>query len=243
MARGRMISKTLGSSRRFQAVKEHASSPEFSVFCQLLFVLIVSHADDFGRLEGDAFTIKHRVFPVSDRTEGDFASALSALHKAGLIVWYQVQGKHVVEVVNFSEHQMGLHKKTQSKFPDPPRLPGKKRRLSRRTAQADSTPERSDAVTVRAREMVEQYRVQYQEERNKPYLQHRVQEEKDYDAAKQLVIAYQDDDITRIVTQYLRLPNDHPRLKFLKGGQRTIPTLLTQAGEIAETLDIQGVVA
>ena len=77
----------------------------------------------------------------------------------------------------------------------------------------------------------------------KRQLQHRVQEEKDYDAAKQLVIAYQDDDITRIVTQYLRLPNDHPRLKFLKGGQRTIPTLLTQAGEIAETLDIQGVVA
>jgi hypothetical protein len=238
MARGRMISKTLGSSRRFQAVAEKAPTPEMGAFCQVLFVLIVSHADDFGRLEGDAFTIKHRVFPVSPHSESEFASALKVLHASELILWYSVQGKHIVEVSNFSEHQSGLHKKTTSRFPDPPR---QKRSSGRRKQQTPSVG--GDTVTVRAREMVESYKVQYQAERHKPYLQHRVQEEKDLDAATQLVMAYQDDDIARIVTQYLRLPNDHSKLKFLKGGQRTIPTLLTQAGEIAETLDIQGVVA
>ena len=235
MARGRMISKTLGSSRRFQLVAERASSPDLSGFYQLLFVLIVSHADDFGRLEGDAFTIKHRVFPVSDRPESDFASALQVLHEVGLIVWYQVQQKQIVEVVNFSDHQQGLHKRTKSIFADPP---SQRRRASRNPQTL--TPESDDGITSRSRQIVESYKTQYLAERKKPYLQHRMQEEKDFDAAKQLCMAYQNEDVTRIITQYLRLPNDHPKIKFLKGGQRTIPTLLTQAAEIAETLEIQG---
>lgn len=234
MARGRMISKTLGSSRRFQMVDGASSSSDQGLFAQLLFVLIVSHADDFGRLEGDAFTIKHRVFPVSTRPEADFASALQALHKAGLIVWYQVQEKQIVEVVNFFDHQQGLHKRTKSAFPDPPT---KRRRASRSDVAA---PPNSDDIVSRSRQVVESYKTQYLTERKKPYLQHRMQEEKDFDAAKQLCMAYQNEDVARIITQYLRLPNDHPKLKFLKGGQRTIPTLLTQAAEIAETLEIQG---
>ena len=229
-----MVSKTLGSSRRFQAIDEIAPSADSS-FYQLIFVLIVSHADDFGRLEGDAFTIKHRVFPVSRRPEKDFASALSALHEVGLIVWYQVQQKQIIEVVNFCDHQQGLHKRTKSVFSDPPK---KKRRST-----PIEEPQAEGGLTSRARLTVESYKEQYYIERNKPYLQHRIQEEKDFDAATQLCMAYQDEDVTRIIAQYLRLPNDHPKIKFLKGGQRTIPALLTQAAEIAETLEIQGAVA
>ena len=240
MARGRMISKTLGSSQRFQAVAATASTQELGLFYQLVFVLIVSHADDWGRLEGDAFTIKHRIFPVSERSESEFASALSVLHEAGLIVWYEVQRKHILEVVNFSEHQTGLHKRTASKFPDPPTYA----RRVRRVTSSPSPPDlEEDPLTRRTRDLVEAYKQQYHEERKKPYLQHRMQGKKDFDAAKQLCMAYDNGDVVRIITQYLRLPNDHPKIKFLQGGQRTLPSLLTQAAEIAETLDIQGVVA
>ena len=80
MARGRMISKTLGSSRRFSALAEIAGDK--TEFCQALYPLIVAHADDFGRLEGDSFTISKRVFPVSRRSEAEFEEALGYLQDA-----------------------------------------------------------------------------------------------------------------------------------------------------------------
>ena len=118
MARGRMISKTLGSSRRFSALAEIAGDK--TEFCQALYPLIVAHADDFGRLEGDSFTISKRVFPVSRRSEAEFEEALGYLQDAKLISWYGTADEKTVEVSNFSEHQQGLHKRTKSKFPDPP---------------------------------------------------------------------------------------------------------------------------
>ena len=66
MAQRRMISRNLGSSRKFHAV--NARCGQLGDFAQALFPLIVVNADDFGRLEGDAFTVKHKVFPVSPRT-------------------------------------------------------------------------------------------------------------------------------------------------------------------------------
>ena len=103
MARGRMISKTLGSSRRFSALAEIAGDK--TEFCQALYPLIVAHADDFGRLEGDSFTISKRVFPVSRRSEAEFEEALGYLQDAKLISWYGTADEKTIEVRNFSEHQ------------------------------------------------------------------------------------------------------------------------------------------
>jgi len=50
MAQRRMISRNLGSSRKFHAV--NAKCGKLGDFAQALFPLIVVNADDFGRLEG-----------------------------------------------------------------------------------------------------------------------------------------------------------------------------------------------
>lgn len=115
-----MLSKTLGSSRKFATTGKHAGE-----FPQLLYALALPHADDFGRQSGDAFTVKNRVFPSSPRTEDEFEAALVALEQAKLIIRYASGDETVMEIVKFDDHQQGLHKRTKSEFPDPPpTLPG-----------------------------------------------------------------------------------------------------------------------
>jgi hypothetical protein len=123
MAQRRMISRNLGSPRKFHAV--NARCGKLGDFAQALFLLIVVNADDFGRLEGDAFTVKHKVFPVSPRTEEDFETVLQAMSDVGLIRFYHVGPDRYLEIVSFDREQPGLQKRTKSDYPDPPEDFGK----------------------------------------------------------------------------------------------------------------------
>lgn len=107
-----MLSKTLGASRKFSNVGKAAGE-----FPQLLFVLLVSHSDDYGRQDGDAFTVKHVVFPSSPRSEEEFEAALVALEEVQLIERYQFKDRVVLQIHNFDLHQAGLHRRTESSFP------------------------------------------------------------------------------------------------------------------------------
>jgi hypothetical protein len=121
MARGRLICASLGTSRRYAAL--HTAAGALSEFAQALYPLMVVHADDFGRSQGDAFTVKHSVFPTSPRSEEEFDAALDAMAAVGLIQRYKGDGRDVIEIVAFFEHQSGLHKRTHSRYPDPPQSP------------------------------------------------------------------------------------------------------------------------
>lgn len=122
MARGRMLSKSLGASKKFCATGKApiAIVPRASEFPQLLYQLLIPHSDDFGRQPGDAFTVKHVVFPTSPREEPDFEAALQVLETTELIVRYETPVGLVLQIVDFDPHQSGLKKRTRSKFPEPP---------------------------------------------------------------------------------------------------------------------------
>lgn len=117
MARGRMIAKSLSTSRRYGRLHEVAGKR--AEFCQALYPLLVAHADDFGRLSGDAYTVKHAIVPTSPRKEGDIVAALEALQRVGLIAWYDAGDAKCIQISNFDAHQQGLHKRTQSAYPEP----------------------------------------------------------------------------------------------------------------------------
>ncbi len=118
MARGRLVSRTLGSSRKFAALQSVAG--KLSEFSQALYPLLIANSDDFGRMAGDAFTVRLAVFPSSPRKDADFAAAIGAMHKVGLVCWYEADGQQVIQIVDFDEHQPGLSKRTRSRFPGPP---------------------------------------------------------------------------------------------------------------------------
>lgn len=120
MARGRMLSKSLSTSEKFASVGGHLVE-----FCHALYPLLIPHTDDFGRLQGDPFTVKHQCYPASKRTLDDFADALLELHRVELIRWYVVAGKRYIQIEQFEPHQMGLHKRTRSRFPEIPGSSGK----------------------------------------------------------------------------------------------------------------------
>jgi hypothetical protein len=114
-----MISKSLSTSEKYARLVEFA--PTLAEFCHALYPLVVSHTDDFGRLQGDTFTVKHQCYPASIRSLQEFAAALQAMHDVELIIWYEIQSKRFIQIVQFERHQSGLHKRTRSTFP---RVPG-----------------------------------------------------------------------------------------------------------------------
>lgn len=123
-----MISKSLSTSERRAAL--HQTAGKLAEFCQSLYPLLVAHADDWGCLQGDVFTVKHLVDPTSPRSLDAFRTALIALHNVGLITWYQADdpdgGKWVVYIRGFSAHQiLKGHDKDGRKrtYPMPPENP------------------------------------------------------------------------------------------------------------------------
>src|SRR3990167_7113145 len=108
MARGRLISKSLGSSRKFHALL--GAGGKLGEFCQVLYPLLVANTDDFGRMPGDAFTVKHVVLPSSRRSEAEFETALDVLADVLLIDRYVVEDAIYLQVIKFDAHQVNLHK-------------------------------------------------------------------------------------------------------------------------------------
>jgi len=116
VAERRMLSKIISVSERVNQLPD--------IFHMLLFTWMIPHSDDFGRLPGSPMKIKALVVPMLDKSAGDVAAALQAMHDSGLIVWYEVDGEKYIQINNFEAHQTGLHKRTRSKFPPVPGTSG-----------------------------------------------------------------------------------------------------------------------
>jgi len=127
MARGRFLSKSLSVSKKFNQKLPGISGKRLE-FHQLLYTMLVPHTDDYGRMQGDPWTVRSLVLPHSKRTEKEYGDALKSLHDSGLISWYTVDEDLFIEITDFDEHQMGLHKRTSPKIPGPsgnvPEIPG-----------------------------------------------------------------------------------------------------------------------
>lgn len=147
MARGRLISKSLGSSRKFHALL--GAGGKLGEFCQVLFPLLVANTDDFGRMPGDAFTVKNVVLPSSPRPERDFDKALDVIADVGLIALYNVDGSIYLQVHQFDLHQPNLHKRTASRFPDGPGTSGSFRTNLRELNLTELNPEPGTAPPAR----------------------------------------------------------------------------------------------
>lgn len=115
MAEKRMVSKVISISKKFNiSLNEH--------FSRLLYLLLIPHSDDFGRLSGDPYKVKALILPMmSDVTWEQVKESLVKLHNSKLIIWYESDEEMYIQIINFEEHQQGLHKRTRSKFPEPPK--------------------------------------------------------------------------------------------------------------------------
>lgn len=135
-----MLSRSLSTSEKFANLSAQC---ELAEFCQVLYVMLIPHTDDFGKLQGDPFTVKHQCFPASPRSIPEFATALTALHNAELLIWYEVTGKKFIQITNFDPHQVGLSKRTKSRFPEIPEIP----EVHGNSVKVSETPAPSEKIT------------------------------------------------------------------------------------------------
>lgn len=143
-----MISKTLGtSSRKFANLRDDLA---VGLFAQALYPLIVASSDDFGRLQADPFTVKHSVWSTAPENEEVFGRGLDALERVGLIHRYRVNSGVYLQVVDFEAHQQGLHKRTASKYPNPPEIPGDSLLIEEKRTEEKRTEECTEASSVPA---------------------------------------------------------------------------------------------
>lgn len=111
MARGRMISGTIGESRKFAALANDTH--------RLIYLMVMPHVDKAGRYEADPILIKGRCLTRLDIDVSTVEAWLEDAANVGLIRHYEARGMTVLEIVNFTEHNTPHHKEPDSKLPGP----------------------------------------------------------------------------------------------------------------------------
>lgn len=85
---------------------------------RLLFIGLVSNADDEGYGRANPKLIKSSVFPYDDFRASDIQKWLSRLGGSGMVVLYSVDGQAYYYLPNFSRYQ-SINKPTKSLLPKP----------------------------------------------------------------------------------------------------------------------------
>jgi len=114
----RAVKKSLftpGSKKYWNLKTEHA---------RVLFVALLTCADDEGRLEGDPDDVK-TLIPRANWSLEDILSYIKDLDKVELIEYYRVKGHWYIQIMKFWQHQ-DRHGVMQelSEFPSPPKKRG-----------------------------------------------------------------------------------------------------------------------
>lgn len=111
MARKRMISPEIWESSSFA---------ELSDFAKIVFIGLISNADDAGKGEANAALLKSKLFPRDEKKRvADVKSALSEIARSTSTLFYSVEG-HDYYVLTTWKRWQKLDRPTPSKIPDPP---------------------------------------------------------------------------------------------------------------------------
>jgi uncharacterized phage protein (TIGR02220 family) len=115
MARGRILAGQISYS---------PSVNDMSLKAAFLFSWIIPHLDDFGKISGEPRKIKAQVVPMKKEIdESEIGELLMEMKGEKLIEIYWVDNSKnsgiFIKFNGFEKHQTGLHKRTNSKFPDP----------------------------------------------------------------------------------------------------------------------------
>ena len=93
-----------------------------SIEAQLLFTWMIAHADDDGRLSGEAEHINFLVVPSKRWTKAQTESYLKSISDAGLIYLWSENGAKYIEFPNWTKHQqIRKDRYTPSHYPPYPK--------------------------------------------------------------------------------------------------------------------------
>ena len=110
MARRRLIDPRVWQSGHFKRLNMRQ---------RLLWLGIITLADDEGKLRGEPAVIKADIFPFDSVNLKTVESDLSVLGNEGVLHSYQVEGDLYIWIPKWERYQKPSHP-TPSKIPDPP---------------------------------------------------------------------------------------------------------------------------
>ena len=110
MARKRMISPEIWESQSFG---------ELSILGKILFIGMISQADDDGKGILSAQFLKSRILPYDELRIAEVDKALKEIGHKTSVKYYEVKGKRYYILENWQKWQL-INRPTQSKLPDPP---------------------------------------------------------------------------------------------------------------------------
>ena len=109
MARKRMIEPDIWSDEGFVEMSDRA---------RLLFIGLISQADDEGRGTGSAKSLKAKVFPSDDVTREGIEALKEEVQKWVSVEFYEIDGKQYYQLERWKDHQ-SIDKKSPSHIPAP----------------------------------------------------------------------------------------------------------------------------
>lgn len=110
MANGRMINVNIWQSENVATL---------SLRHRLLWIGLITTADDQGRGRAHPGIIRATVFPLEDIALGEIADGLQAFAKVGMIQLYNADGKDLYQILNWWEYQGAMRWAWPSKYPAP----------------------------------------------------------------------------------------------------------------------------
>lgn len=109
----RLITSEIFSNERFG---------DLPMGARLLFVGMITNADDEGRIKASPRFLKHRVFPYDDEVSTqDVKVWRDQCHELGLVSIYSPNGQDYISLVGWKEHQaIRKDRFKPSRLPQPP---------------------------------------------------------------------------------------------------------------------------
>ena len=96
MANRRMISSSVWGDEKFIT---------FNDVTRLVWFGLITNVDDQGRMQDNPLLIKAKLFPADRKSAGSISNAIDQLSDAGMITRYEKEGKSLVQIVNWWDHQ------------------------------------------------------------------------------------------------------------------------------------------
>lgn len=90
---------------------------------RLLWIGLITQADDEGRLRGNPNLLRSMIFPYDTITGKRIETILRRLEQGCLILRYEARGEAFIQLAKWSKHQR-INRPSESLLPAPPSLNG-----------------------------------------------------------------------------------------------------------------------
>ena len=86
---------------------------------RLILVGIITIANDYGKMRGNAGYIKNNIMPFDKTPLSDIEKSIKTIYKLGIVLCYEINNERFIKLKNWDKYQT-LHHPAKDTIPEPP---------------------------------------------------------------------------------------------------------------------------